>query len=83
MRRTLIMSKLVSCNHSRLSSGCHPFDCEAMFQPSEDWLEGSCDLESSQFSQRYFRNEAELKRRIIDGKVDFRQDPWSLLPDGT
>jgi hypothetical protein len=53
-----------------------------MLQSSSDWPEDSHHFDSSQFLQGYSRNEAEIKRRIINGGMEFRQDPWSHLPDG-
>ena len=66
-------------------SGSHPFDYDAAFGSSDNWInhvEDSREPESSQFSQKYINGEMRLKERIIHGAVDFATDPWDELPEG-
>ncbi|PBK77372.1 kinase-like protein [Armillaria solidipes] len=65
-------------------SGTHPFDYEATFGSSDNWIshiQDSRDPEFSQFSQSYLSGEARLKERIINGTVDFQRTPWDVLSD--
>jgi hypothetical protein len=28
------------------------------------------------------KKEVQTKKRIVDGTVDFQEDPWNVMPDG-
>lgn len=63
------------------SSGMHPFDNESIPEGSS-WFSHVQDSRGCWPSQNYFRVEARLKERIVNGKVEFRSCLWDRHADG-